>query len=256
MCHAGPDAVLRGSRGRLRTTLPLVGTFGRLGSLLGRGHLCTEADRTTFRTLHTASLAGPALRLELTESSAERAVRHIHAMLGAPAVALTDTTGVLAWDGCGVHHTDQCAEIAECLVEDGGTVVVQPADLVCPSPSCEVRRGIVVPLVVEDRVVGTLQVLGTSTSAGLLRATEEVAQWVSGQLALAELDASRTRLMRRRCARSGPRSARTSSTTRSAIASFVRIHRSLLVNLAHIDEVRVDARRLPLQRRGHDARRA
>ena len=65
-----------------------MGTFGRLGSLLGRGHLGTEADRTTFRTLHTASLAGPALRLGLTESSAERAVKHIHALLGAPAVAL------------------------------------------------------------------------------------------------------------------------------------------------------------------------
>ena len=224
MCHAGPDgAVLRDSRGRLRTTLPLVGMFGRLGSLLGRGHLGTEADRTTFRTLHTASLAGPALRLGLTESSAERAVRHIHALLGAPAVALTDTTSVLAWDGRGVHHTDQCTEIAKRVVEDGGTVVVQPADLVCPSPSCEVRRGIVAPLVVEDRVVGTLQVFGSSTSAGLLRATEEVAQWVSGQLALAELDASRTRLMeaevRALRAQISPHFIYNSL---SAIASFVR----------------------------------
>ncbi|HEY5419496.1 MAG TPA: histidine kinase [Marmoricola sp.] len=200
-----------------------MGTFGRLGSLLGRGHLGTEADRTTFRTLHTASLAGPALRLGLTESSAERAVKHIHALLGAPAVALTDTAGVLAWDGRGVHHTDQCSAIAKRVVEDGGTVVVQPADLVCPSPSCEVRRGVVAPLVVEERVVGTLQVFGASTSAGLLRATEEVAQWVSGQLALAELDASRTRLMeaevRALRAQISPHFIYNSL---SAIASFVR----------------------------------
>ena len=198
--------------------------FGRLGSLLGRGHLGTEADRTTFRTLHTASLAGPALRLGLTESSAERAVKHIHALLGAPAVALTDTTGVLAWDGRGVHHTDQCSAIAKRVVEDGGTVVVQPADLVCPSPSCEVRRGIVAPLVVEERVVGTLQVFGTSTSAGLLRATEEVAQ-----LGLGPARAGRARRQPHpadggRGARApGRRSARTSSTTPCrAIASFVR----------------------------------
>jgi len=62
-----------------------------------------------------------------------------------------------------------------------------------------------------------------STSAGLLRATEEVAQWVSGQLALAELDASRTRLMeaevRALRAQISPHFIYNSL---SAIASFVR----------------------------------
>ena len=37
-----------------------------------RTHLGTEADRATFRTLHTASLASPALREGLTSASAER----------------------------------------------------------------------------------------------------------------------------------------------------------------------------------------
>jgi len=66
-------------------------------------------------------------------------------------------------------------------------------------------------------------VFGSSTSAGLLRATEEVAQWVSGQLALAELDASRTRLMeaevRALRAQISPHFIYNSL---SAIASFVR----------------------------------
>jgi two-component system LytT family sensor kinase len=44
-------------------------------------------------------------------------------------------------------------------------------------------------------VVGTLQAWSGASSAGLVRATTEVARWVSGQLELAELDASRTRLM-------------------------------------------------------------
>ena len=48
---------------------------------------------------------------------------------------------------------------------------------------------------VEEKVVGTLQVFTGLASAGLVRATSEVARWVSGQLELAELDASRTRLM-------------------------------------------------------------
>ncbi len=47
----------------------------------------------------------------------------------------------------------------------------------------------------EHRVVGTLQVFAPQPSGGLLRAADEVAHWVSGQLDLAELDASRTRLM-------------------------------------------------------------
>jgi two-component system LytT family sensor kinase len=44
---------------------------------------------------------------------------------------------------------------------------------------------------VENRVIGTVQAFAPAATAGLVRATEEVAQWVSGQLALAELDASR-----------------------------------------------------------------
>jgi two-component system LytT family sensor kinase len=44
-------------------------------------------------------------------------------------------------------------------------------------------------------IVGTLQVFSPYPTAGLVRAAGEVAQWVSTQLELAELDASRTRLM-------------------------------------------------------------
>ena len=46
------------------------------------------------------------------------------------------------------------------------------------------------PLVIDDRVAGALVALTDRPSAGLLRATEEVAAWVCGQLELAELDES------------------------------------------------------------------
>ncbi len=117
-----------------------------------RAHLGTDADRATFRTLHTAALASPALRAGLTRESAERAVRHLRALLGSSAVALTDTGGLLAWDGAGQHHAERVPALVQATLERTG-------------------------------------------SAGLARATEEVAQWVSGQLELAELDSSRTRLM-------------------------------------------------------------
>ena len=57
------------------------------------------------------------------------------------------------------------------------------------------RTAVVTPLVVDERIVGTLQAFAPYPTAGLARAADEVAQWVSGQLELAELDASRTRLM-------------------------------------------------------------
>ena len=72
-----------------------------------RTHLGSEADRATFRTLHTASLASPALREGLTTASAERAVRHLRDLLGTPALAVTDTAGCLAWDGDGATTSSQ-----------------------------------------------------------------------------------------------------------------------------------------------------
>ena len=162
---------------------------------LRRSHFGTEADRATFRTLHTASLASPALREGLTTTSAERSIRHLRTLLGAPAVALTDTDALLAWDGEGEHHAGQTPGLARSAADQGATRVFAPRDLPCAEQGCVVRHAIVSPLFVEDLIVGTLQVFSPYPTAGLVRAADEVAQWVSGQLSLAELDASRTRLM-------------------------------------------------------------
>ncbi|MCB8955336.1 MAG: histidine kinase [Nocardioides sp.] len=160
-----------------------------------RRHLGTEADRATFRTLHSASLASPALRSGLNRGSAERSIRHLHELLGTPALALTDTTRVLAWDGAGQHHEEQAAALAVATVERGSTRMADRGDLRCDVAGCELRTGIASPLIVEERVVGTLQVFTGYATAGLARAADEVARWIGGQLELAELDASRTRLM-------------------------------------------------------------
>jgi len=160
-----------------------------------RRHLGSEADRAAFRTLHSASLASPALRAGLTRASAERSIRHLHDLLGTPALALTDTAEPLAWHGRGQHHEGQCGGLATMTVEAGRTRIFDRADLACGVSGCEVRAAVVSPLIAEDRVVGTLQVFAGQPTAGLARAADEVAQWVSGQLELAELDASRTRLM-------------------------------------------------------------
>lgn len=161
----------------------------------GRGQLGSESDRATFRTLHTASLASPALRGGLDRSSAERSIRHLRSLLGAPAVALTDGAELLAWDGRAQHHSAQAPALIGFADESGAPAVVPRDEVACTDPGCAVRQGIVAPLIVEDLLVGTLQVYAPRASAGLVRATTEVARWVTGQLELAELDASRTRLM-------------------------------------------------------------
>lgn len=160
-----------------------------------RSDLGTEADRATFRTLHTASLASPALREGLTATSAEKSIRHLRTLLGAPAVAMTDIATLLAWDGSGEHHADHAVRIAGTSVDQATTRVVAARELGCEVPGCPLRHAVVTPLRVEEQVVGTLQAYTGYPTAGLVRATAEVAQWVSGQLALAELDASRTRLV-------------------------------------------------------------
>jgi two-component system LytT family sensor kinase len=201
------------------------------------GHLGSESDRATFRTLHTASLAAPPLRAGLNEASAGRSARFLRELLGTPAVALTDTGSVLAWDGRFGHHADQAAGLASQVVTDGVTVVNDRGGLPCGDLTCELRRVIVSPLIVEEHVVGTLQAFAPSASAGLVRATNEVARWVSAQLELAELDASRTRLMeaevRALRAQISPHFIYNSL---SAIASFVRTDperaRELLLDFA------------------------
>jgi two-component system LytT family sensor kinase len=202
-----------------------------------RTHLGSEADRAAFRTLHQASLASRALRDGLDRASAERSIKHLQALLGTPAIAVTDGGEALAWTGTGQHHQSQCGELAEETVKRGTTVVFGRKDVGCERPGCEVRGAVVSPLVVDERIVGTLQAFGPHPTAGLARAAEEVAQWVSSQLELAELDTSRARLaeaeLRALRAQISPHFLYNSLT---AIASFVRTDpvraRELLLDFA------------------------
>ncbi|MBO9522596.1 MAG: histidine kinase [Nocardioidaceae bacterium] len=163
---------------------------------LSRRGFASDADRATFQTLHTASLASPALRAGLTAETVEKSLRHLRALLGTPAVAIADTTGLLGYDGRGEHHRDQAAALAARAVAEQTGVVGGPRDLACDEPGCPVRHAFASPLVIEDRVAGALVALAEQPSATLLRATDEVASWASGQLELAELDESRHRLVR------------------------------------------------------------
>ncbi|WP_061300351.1 sensor histidine kinase [Herbidospora cretacea] len=203
--------------------------------LRGRRELGSgPAERATFETLHTASLAAPPLRAGLTQAGVLKASRHLRQLLGSPAIAITNAEELLVYDGTGDHHAREAFDHAKSTLKDGRIQVLQ---LSCTQPECPIRHAVVVPLTTDERVVGSLAAYGDHTSAGLVRAVQEVARWVDSQLELAELDRSRTLLMeaevRALRAQISPHFIYNSLTT---IASFVRTDperaRELLIDFA------------------------
>nr|WP_079161248.1 histidine kinase [Streptomyces fodineus] len=124
--------------------------------------------------------------------SARKAVRRLRPLFGTAALGLTDGDRLLAWDGPGRHHEDKAWDRVRQVPATGRT---QTFAVDCPDPDCPVRRGAAAPLTVEGRVLGALVVLGAMESADAVRATEEVARWISVQLELADLDRTRTGLI-------------------------------------------------------------
>ncbi|MEX3103985.1 sensor histidine kinase [Streptomyces sp. V2] len=182
--------------GLLVAALPLLAAGFWLGRRNARpeslGGLGTPVEHATFQTLHTASLAAPALRAGLTEDSARKSARRLRTLLGTDALCLTDEKNVLAWDGVGAHHRAEIMGRLSGALETGRGEAFR---LVCEVPDCPVRWAVVAPLTVDERVHGALVACAPRESAVLVRAAAEVARWVSVQLELADLDDSRTRLI-------------------------------------------------------------
>lgn len=197
-----------------------VAVWLALGRRRDRG-LGDPSDLTTYATLHTASLAAPFLRAGLDADGARSALPHLRALLGDAPVAVTDGAGLLA--GTDDAPISEAETLVATVLTHGRTEATDDV--------------VVAPLVVEERVVGTLVVHTEQPSAGLTRTTTEVARWMSGQLELGELSASRTALMeaelRALRAQISPHFIYNSL---GAIASFVRTDperaRSLLLEFA------------------------
>ena len=152
---------------------------------------------------------------------------------------MTDSRGaVLAWDGDADHHEPDVVALADEVIRTGRQQVLSHNSIQCDRVDCEIRGIVVQPLEIEGSIVGTLAAL-TNQTAGpvLLRATGEVARYVSSQLELAELDESRARLNRAEVralrAQISPHFVYNALTT---IASFIRTDpvraRELLIEFA------------------------
>lgn len=204
-----------------------------------RNTFATPLEKATFATLHTVALAAPALREGLSTTSASFALPYLRQLLDTCAIAMTDNRGTtLGWDGDADQHEPDVRSLAELVMSTGRQQVASHTSISCDHPNCEVRGIVVVPLETDGAIVGTLAALTTSTAGPvLLRATAEVARYVSSQLELAELDESRARLNRAEVralrAQISPHFVYNALTT---IASFIRTDpvraRELLIEFA------------------------
>jgi two-component system, LytTR family, sensor kinase len=156
--------------------------------------LGTDAEQATYKTLHAASRAGQHLRTGLNPAGAAKASRQLRALLGCDALAITDTAGVLAWDGAAEELKPLLMGLAADVLTGGGTTVLQARELGA-EPASGALAAVIAPVRAGSRVVGAVAAFAPSAGAGLVRATGEVADWVAVQVELAELDASRTLLM-------------------------------------------------------------
>jgi len=163
-----------------------------------RNTFATPLEKATFGTLHTVALAAPVLREGLSRSSVECALPYLRTLLETCALAMSDSQGeILGWDGDADQHHPDVRSLAQDVVTTGRQQVATHATLVCDHPNCEVRGIVVVPLEIEGTIVGTLAAVAEHPPGPvLLRATAEVARYISSQLELAELDESRARLQR------------------------------------------------------------
>ena len=152
------------------------------------------AEEATYATLHTAAQASPALRGGLRPQTAEQAVRPLRRLVGDASLTITDRYRVLAWAGPGEHHGEWTVRHAAATLATGRAETLSAQRVRCGHPDCEIRGAVIAPLVVDDQVVGTLAAYASDAGPSLARTTAEVARWVSSQLELAELDASRARL--------------------------------------------------------------
>lgn len=152
--------------------------------------LGTDAERATYHTLHAASQAGQHLRRGLNPAGAAKASRQLRTLLGCDALAITDTSGVLAWDGDGDELKPRLMDLAAPVL--AGRTAVLPAG---PEGTGGHLAAVIAPVRAGTRVAGAVAAFAPSAGAGLVRATSEVADWVAAQVELAELDASRTLLM-------------------------------------------------------------
>jgi two-component system, LytTR family, sensor kinase len=132
-------------------------------------------------------IAAP-LREGFASSEFGSVVEPLRTMLTAGAIALTDTQHVIGWDADAAVH--DVADVQRALVM-GHVAAVLGGHAGEVVPVGGGFDAVVEPLVVDHHVAGAIAVYAANADLALVRATQEVARWISTQIQLGELDRSR-----------------------------------------------------------------
>lgn len=152
----------------------------------GSADLGTDTERATYTTLHLASQAAKHLRGDLTPLEAARAGKHIRSLLNAQTVALVTNAGVLAVESGGASEKEAAARAGSLALSSGKSQVFRDA--------ADGADAIAAPILISGRAVAALVAFDKPAKSGLVRATNEVAEWIAAQLQLGELSSSRAAL--------------------------------------------------------------
>ena len=190
----------------LSQSLPWWALYLSLGGLacvamaLAVARWITRPDRLraqqSHRILEIADESLAHLRRGLSEETAQAVCRIVLERTDAAAIAITDTTWILGFAGIGEgHHVVGSPVLTEAtreaLEHDELRVLRTREEISCPHRDCLLRAGIVVPLRIRRRPVGSLKFYYTTPrllNETQLAMAEGLAQLLSTQLELSELD--------------------------------------------------------------------
>ncbi len=155
-----------------------------------------SVDDAVLDAVQRLSKAAPAMRSGLTEEAADQATKHLVEMLKCVAIGITDASGhLLSWDGGANEHYADLTGAIDLAVRNGQRAHIHHTNLSCDHRGrCPMRTAVIVPLIPDGQVEGTLIVVGGVNSKRLIRAADEVAKFVGIQLELAKLDESKQQL--------------------------------------------------------------
>ena len=155
-----------------------------------------SVDDAVLDAVQRLSQAAPAMRGGLTEEAADQAVSHLVEMLKCVAIGITDADGrLLSWDGGANEHYQHLIPTIDVAIRKAQRAAIPHTNLKCNQRGrCPMRIAVIVPLIPDGQVEGTLIVVGGVSSKRLIRAADEVAKFVSIQLELAKLDESKQAL--------------------------------------------------------------
>jgi two-component system, LytTR family, sensor kinase len=155
-----------------------------LPSNRGSAELGLASRQAVHEVLAFANRIAPPLRTGLSKEAFAPVVGALRSMLSAQAVAVTDTQSVLAWDA----DNSVLPDLIDSVFSDARPVLMgKLADVQRTGATLEV---IVQPLELEGHIAGALVVYVAVADLALVQASEEVAQWISMQVKLGELDRS------------------------------------------------------------------